>query len=546
MRDLPDIAAGPASGAPPVHLAIIGFGPRGLAAAEYALASDPARRIDLFDPSPWPAAGPNFAPDETPCCLLNLRAQEIKLPQVALRAYPAFSTWITEMTGQAPQSDDYPPRQFLGRYLHQRFLALALAYPGALTQHRQIATHAWRDAAGWWIETHTGQYGPYDEVLLSIGQPGTRADPTLERWHAVAADCGATVASAYPGHVLQQKARDWTGKTVAIRGLGLAALDVVAVLTLGQGGALIKGRYRRSGREPASILPFSLDGLPPMPKPVAALEHRFTLPQEMQASLRDALSRAMSRDPVAAVGEITDALVTPGRYLSGTDPTEWLITERKEAGAQDAGRAPVTVLREGIEMACGRRPASAGYCIGQIWRNQQEALREIFHTQDSSPETRAAILEFDRGLKRLSYGPPLQTARLLLALAEDGLLHLTLADDPAIRLSPTGWLLDNEAHAEVMIDAVLPSARLDLIEDPLIRSLERQSVLRENAASGGIDVDRNGHAAQGLSVLGRLTEGCSIATDSIHDCFGDMTRGWARHLSCRDGSDTRGSGAARD
>ncbi|MGY6694872.1 MAG: FAD/NAD(P)-binding protein [Roseinatronobacter sp.] len=546
MRDLPEISAARASAAPPVHLAIIGFGPRGLAAAEYALASDPARRIDLFDPSPWPAAGPNFAPDETPHCLLNLRAQEIDLPQVALPAYPSFSNWITEITGHAPHPDDYPPRQMLGRYLHQRFLALALAYPGAIAQHRQIATYAWRDAAGWWIETHTGQYGPYDEVVLSMGQPVTRTNPTLERWRAFAADCGATVASAYPGHVLQDKARDWTGKTVAIRGLGLAALDVVAVLTLGQGGALIKGRYRRSGREPASILPFSLDGLPPMPKPVAALEHRFELPDDMQASLRDALLRAVSRDPVAALVEITDALVTPGQYLSGTDPTDWLITERKEAGAQDAGRAPVTVLREGIEMACGRRPASVGYCIGQIWRNLQDELRSVFHTQNSNPETRAAILEFDRGLKRLSYGPPLQTARLLLALAEDGLLHLTLADDPAIKLSPKGWLLDNEAHAEVMIDAVLPSARLDRIEDPLIRSLERISMVRENPATGGIAVDHNGHAAQGLSVLGRVTEGCSIATDSIHDCYGDMTRGWARDLNSRDRSDAQGSGAFRD
>ena len=140
----------------------------------------------------------------------------------------------------------------------------------------------------------------------------------------------------------------------------------------------------------------------------------------------------------------------------------------------------------------------------------------------------------------MSYGPPLSSARLLLALVQEGLVQLSVADDPDVTLSDAGWRLQGRATAQVMVDAVLPAPRLEVIEDPLIRTLLRDEVLREDPTTGGIAVDRAGRAAQGLSVLGRLTEGRSIATDSLHDCYGTMTRAWAGALA-----DAQDQGAAR-
>lgn len=523
-----------------LRLAIVGFGPRGLAAAEYALAAMPSCRIEIFDPSAFPAAGPNFAPAESPHCLLNLRASDVNLPSPVLQRFPSFSAWVAQAAEQDVSPDDYPSRRSLGDYLTLRYDTLKQAFPDALTHHRGAAPRAWKDVQGWWIATHGHEAGPFDEVLLTLGQPSSKADPTWEDWRARAASCNVALSAAYPGHALQAKAADWAGKTVAVRGLGLSTLDVVAILSLGQGGRLEHGRYIRSGQEPASILPFSLDGMPPLPKPDLATEPRFTMTDNESNALRNTFECALSLPPDTAMEQITQALAAPLQRQTGQDPSDWLARECASAGAQDMSRAPIEMLREGIEMASGQRPASVGYCTGQIWRALQHDLRAVFQRCDSRADTRAVILGFDRGLKRMSYGPPLSSARLLLALVQEGLVQLSVADDPDVTLSDAGWRLQGRATAQVMVDAVLPAPRLEVIEDPLIRTLLRDEVLREDPTTGGIAVDRAGRAAQGLSVLGRLTEGRSIATDSLHDCYGAMTRAWAGALA-----DAQDQGAAR-
>jgi len=40
-------------------------------------------------------------------------------------------------------------------------------------------------------------------------------------------------------------------------------------------------------------------------------------------------------------------------------------------------------------------------------------------------------------------------------------------------------------------------------------------------------VREDGTPVQGLGLAGRLSNGSSIASDSIHDCFGDIADRWA-------------------
>jgi len=94
-------------------VAVVGMGPRGLGALE-ALAAAIARRaptqpggvgVEVFDPLPWPSAGPNFSPEQSPLCRLNipLRAVGGRLDEAG--AFPALDEWLAREGGRDPAGD---------------------------------------------------------------------------------------------------------------------------------------------------------------------------------------------------------------------------------------------------------------------------------------------------------------------------------------------------------------------------------------------------------------------------------------------------------
>ncbi|MFT4012172.1 MAG: hypothetical protein QM682_01990 [Paracoccus sp. (in: a-proteobacteria)] len=237
----------------------------------------------------------------------------------------------------------------------------------------------------------------------------------------------------------------------------------------------------------------------------------------------------LSRPLVAPVARLLDC------PAAGVEA--WLATERDRPGAQEH-RAPAAALRHGVLMALAEVPPDIGFVLGQIWRKWQGALRRGFNPEPPAPQTARAILSFDEGLKRYSYGPPVRTARELLMLIEAGLVDLLAAEDPDILLTPEGWQLveeDATAHAQVMVDAVLPAPDLERLDDPLLAGLRdagRLILHGEGLAArirpDGRLLDREGQPQPGLSLLGRLALGSMIAVDSVHDCFGRAAHRWAR------------------
>lgn len=278
--------------------------------------------------------------------------------------------------------------------------------------------------------------------------------------------------------------------------------------------------YRASGREPKLIVPFSLDGMPPVPKPANAdIDALFDpLPTERRAVV-SAVTLALRLSPDAAVQCLTDALAPIVARITSTDPHPWLAAERDAPGAQE-GADPVSALEIGLSMAEGQRAPSVGYAVGQIWRKLQQDVRGPFAACGGSCETRSALVAFENGLKRYSYGPPVRSARLLRALINKGLVRLTVAEDPSILLERGGWRLDDKILADAMIDCVLPGPSPDDITDPLVRGLIHAGHLKVDCGLTPVTA--------GLSVLGCTTEGQRWATDSLIDCFGDVTVEWAR------------------
>lgn len=537
------------------RIAIIGMGPRGLGAAEAVV--EAARReglsvfIEVFDPGPVPGAGPNFSPRQNPLCILNIpnRAIEIPQPQNGATKLPDFQGWLPP-PADAPER--FPPRAELGGYFMARLRALSLRTHGNTrieVRSRSVRTIE-RSDHGWWIATTDKQTGPFDEVLLTPGQPRTKIDPQLARWQDHAETARLDLVPAYPDHALLKAAQTWAGKSVGIRGLGLSTLDVLRLLTCGLGGRLENGTYRPSGREPARILPFSLNGHPPVPKPLnAGIDQSFDpLPSETKAFVRS-LTRAVTQDPGFALETICAALNAPAlRLVSLTgDANEtaidrWLATEREDPGAQET-RTAIEALQSGIRMAQGIEAPSVGYVVGQIWRKWQDELRRGFNPAAMQPETSAALVRFDEGLKRYSYGPPVSSSEELLMLIDAGIVDLRAVEDPDILLTETGWrLVEDDATADVnaMVDAVLPSPDLEQVSDALIAGLRAAGTLVQiseglgaRTQPDGQVVDAAGNAVPGLALLGRMALGSVIAVDSIHDCFGAAADRWAEGVVVR-------------
>ncbi|MDP5306474.1 FAD/NAD(P)-binding protein [Paracoccus spongiarum] len=530
------------------RLAIIGLGPRALGALESLLAraGTDALRIDLFDPGAWPGAGPNFRPDETPLCLLNIPLRLIDIGRADRdgAAFGDFRDWL----GAAGRDDErFPARAELGACLAARMAALVAGAPASvqIVHHARHVRRILRDGQGWWLDAGGDPEGPYAEILLSQGQPQTAPDDQLARWQEHARGCGADLVAAYPARDLLAAAQGWAGRQVGIRGLGLSTLDALRMLTCGLGGRFEDGRYHPSGREPARILPFSLDGHPPVPKPATAdLDRRFDPEAEETAAFLQAVRAAVDSRAEAALRGVADAFLGPAlrilRETGGDDDArrlqDWLDSECAAPGSQET-RPVAEALRAGIAEARGRVPPSTGYVVGQLCRKWQDALRQGFNPAPAAPATAAALIGFDEGLKRYSYGPPVASAEDLLALIEAGLVDPRAAADPDIRLTGTGWQLvedDLSAGITAMVDAVLPSPDLSRLTDPLMADLVAQGRtvalhdrLGAQTLPDGRLVGADGRPQPGLCLLGRLAQGSVIAVDSIHDCFGAAAARWA-------------------
>jgi len=536
------------------RIAAVGMGPRGLGALE-ALAeriegTGLSLDVDMFDPVAQPGAGPNFDPEQSDLCLLNLPVREISLSPATYAG--AQTGTFREFLTPPVDPEAFSPRAQLGRYLAARFQDLNTnATNLRLTWHKLSVDGISRGTDGWWLDAGGGRHGPYGEVLLTQGQPDTVPDDQLARWRSHARKAEADLVAAYPANALLEAARDWAGRNVAIRGMGLSTLDVLRLLTRGMGGRFVHGRYQRSGREPARILPFSLDGYAPYPKPATAfLDGVFDPEPDETRAFEAALARAVAAGPEHAVATVCKAIPGPAaRILAAAgspdtidDVENWLSVERDNPGAQET-RGPKDALRIGIETAGGIRPPSPGYVIGQLWRKWQNALRRGFNPVRVEAETASALIRFDEGLKRYSYGPPLGSAKELLLLIEAGVVDLRAADDPDIELTADGWRLsadDADVTASVMIDAVMAPPALEKSRDPVITGLMDQGRLSavaeglggQTRADGQL-LDRHGNLQRGLCLLGRMSLGSVIAADSLHDCMGASAGRWADGVIAR-------------
>lgn len=324
------------------HVAIIGAGPRGTGLVERLVENHPSFGaepivVHLIDPFP-PGAGRIWRDEQSSLLCLNSLAADVTMLtddsatiDGPIAAGPSLVEWAREVRAGAISAEIDPeaepklaveldalgPGSFPTRRLQQRYLAWCLQRAasrlasGSRLQYHPTRAVAVRDApetGAQRVELESGEHLTVDVVVYALGHTSSRPSSATSRTAAFADIHRLSyVPPSYTADANLDALRP--GETVLVRGMGLAAIDLLVLLAQGRGGTFVatpeRGpgslRYLPSGREPR-LLMGSRRGVPYHAKPTAALvgappAGRYVTRQRL-ANLLEGPQRVDARDDV--------------------------------------------------------------------------------------------------------------------------------------------------------------------------------------------------------------------------------------------------------
>ena len=575
------------------RLVLVGGGPRaigvlerlGASAAQPAAAERLARtplHVDIVDPH-MPGAGRIWRAHESPLLLMNSRAADVSIHpdetvdcEGPVRTGPSLAEWaegIRRGTIAAPtagterlaeiealQPTDFASRRVQALYLEWFFGQVLAALPSTVSVavHRTTAT-AVRSADGvrpaaavgpadgtaWTVELEDRAPLHADLLLLAAGHTDSR--PSAER-HQL-----AVFARRHGGtYLAPSQASDAQldllapGQDVIVRGMGLAFIDLMALLSEGRGGvfepAPLPGdpdrlSYRPSGREPR-LWVGSRRGVPYHSKvrdegaPAGPGDLVHVTAENLRAR-EDAQGRLDFRADVVPLIAAEIRRWVPGAPSAapGEDPLAWLDDPLSwlegEAHPQVTRDAVVRHIETDLH-ARTRGDASSARALFQLLLrlhgvlvDQLPATRLRPGAQGDYPRWWHSLFSF------VDSGPPPHRLQQLLALERAGIIRFlgpglrVTADEASGRFRARG-ATGIEVAAGALVDAFLPEPSLQESTNPLLRDLVTggdAALGRESAASpGALDTDArhrvigpDGTARERLWAVGPWTSELPIA-----------------------------------
>lgn len=402
------------------------------------------------------------------------------------------------------------------------------------------------------------------EVLLTIGHQPTQNSKQLKRWSnfSKSKDSITLFENAYPLDQFDDQNKFIEGQIVAIRGFGLSMLDIMRSLTTDRQGSfktiddkLKFYNYIDSLQTPQKIIPFSLDGLPLAAKPLTAkIDDQFK-PISSDIKFFKEITMRMSKgdfEDELAVQHMVISEIAVNVY-SQIENRIYLIRDKQELiqtaykwledehythiVLQDLKKETEVIIDDYVQMALNAKPITLDYCIGQVWRHLQPVWYRWFSHSCVNEDTLKKLIALHERLKRFSYGPPVESMQQLLSLIRFGKVDLRFVKDPEISLTEKGWKLTKNGHIATvpcMINGVLDSPKLLKTNSSLIKGLLANQLIQPVHSKLGIQTNEHAlivrpknESSIALGVLGRLTIGSIVGTDSLIECFGSRISDWA-------------------
>lgn len=415
-------------------------------------------------------------------------------------------------------------------------------------------------ATRWRVDLASGTRLQADAVVLAVGHNGADARAQEEEFPGV--ESGAT--SGRPDHAVHiapgftaDTDFDWipTGEPVAVRGMGLAAIDLVILLTQGRGGRFVRRsdgslRYLASGKEPRLYLG-SRRGVPLRSKVAADIAGP---PAELQVLDRELRRRVDAGDTIDYHGDVWPLIThelhrAHYRELVSAHPERVTVTAEELLGRLDSvGTDPLAVRRLAEQVVPDPRdrfdlaefdrplaqahPATAAALQSLVLEHLRRDLAD--RAEPGRGESQALVAttllinaalaavpaqRWSAGSRRSGYpegwhaffsylasGPPPNRLRELIALHREGIIRFL---GPELIVEP---LLDARGRthrfrarsragggavtARILVDARLPEFSVATTDSTILRTLLRRGLIRDAALSAGalgrVDVDASG------------------------------------------------------
>ncbi|WP_435245941.1 FAD/NAD(P)-binding protein [Streptomyces sp. NRRL F-5630] len=507
---------------PPV-VVVVGAGPRATGLLERIAANtaagyagpDPAFVLHLVDPYP-PGPGRIWRREQSPLLWMNSMAEdttlftdetvEIEGPVVP---GPALHEWA------GIEGRTFPDRRTQGAYLRWAYERARAALPPGVVVHehrtRAVRLEGPREGPqSVWLADREAPLTA-DLVVLALGHQEAELAPEERQFTAHAAREGLTYLP--PDYTADTDLRGLrAGEPVLVRGLGLAFVDLMVLLTEGRGGRWTpEGRYVPSGKEPVLYvgsrrgvpyhvkLGYRLEGeLPELP--------RFFGPAQTSALL----ARPGALDFRADVWPLVAKELGWAHYhrLLTTRPRAFAVDraafESGYAAADPYDGSLDAFVRTAVPEAADRLDLDAldRPLAGWTARTQEEAQARLLAHIDADLDRRhdpahsedlavfMALLSVYGQLMRLgdlgtwwhgffsflASGPPGPRLRALRGLAEAGLVRFLGADmtvravDGAFE-ARSASLPEHAVRARALVEARLPQPEAGRVRDPLLRGL---------------------------------------------------------------------------
>lgn len=258
----------------PIHIGLVGCGPRGLSVLERILSIAETRLnqvvvIDIFDPG---ELGTGVHRRGQPDYLaLNTVAGQLgvfpdleslgQLPGARGRDGPSFFDWcqqkkikissrsgLSNAEGRDVRPDDFLPRSLLGFYLFESFNEIIEGAP------RNVSINIYNDFVEeivglddclFKIRTSSGEFHSLEKLVLTIG-------------HGHDLRKKFCISDRYDDLNCEGMVSAKENEEVLIEGFGLVAMDIISALTVGKGGehecVEHQEYYKASGREPVLLI----------------------------------------------------------------------------------------------------------------------------------------------------------------------------------------------------------------------------------------------------------------------------------------------------